>query len=407
MISIIHLSGRIKTINDYQYSYRQYMMKNNYKVNIQIFKEYKNFRIQPWRFYVQLGFLILTIWIGIEFYIFVNQLEQGIVPLISRPAGVEAFLPISALISFKYWILTGIFNTIHPSALVLLLIFGFISILLKKGFCSWICPIGLLSEILAKLHIKIFDRQFKLPKILDNPLRSLKYLLLLFFVWAIFWEMNEEALKNFIYSPYNRIADIKMLHFFTHISETTLWTLAILFGLSLALPYFWCRYLCLYGALMGALSWLSPFKIRRNTDTCTDCKLCTKACPANILVHKEKTVFSDECHACLKCVDVCPVKDTLHLSALKHRYPLSRKIYAWILVAIFLSGIAIAKISGVWNNRIGHEEYLFHIKRLEGAEYFHNQGNVPDYDKQKWQPDTNSENFTPQQEGAIDAENSK
>ena len=139
----------------------------------------EQFSIQKYRFLIQVGFFVLTIWIGIEFYIFVDQLEQGIIPTVSRPAGVESFLPISGLISLKYWVLTGIFNTIHPSALVLLLIFIVISLFLKKGFCSWICPIGWFSELLTKLHIKIFSRQLKLPRWLDYPFRSLKYLLLL------------------------------------------------------------------------------------------------------------------------------------------------------------------------------------------------------------------------------------
>jgi polyferredoxin len=348
----------------------------------------EQFSIQKYRFLTQVGFFVLTIWIGIEFYVFVGQLEKGIVPTISRPAGVEAFLPISALISLKYWILTGVFNTIHPSALVLLIIFLVISLFLKKGFCSWMCPVGWFSELLTKLHIKIFSRQFKLPRWLDYPPRSLKYLLLLFFIWAIFGQMNEETLKSFIYSPYNRVADIKMLYFFLYMSQTTFRTLSLLVVLSLAIPYFWCRYLCPYGALLGAISWLSPFKIRRNKPSCIDCEKCSKVCPTKIVVHKEKSVFSDECHACLRCVDVCPVKDTLYLSVSKSRFRLSRKTYAWLIVIIFIAGTSLARILGIWENSIPIKEYQYHIQHINEAEYHHNQGEVPDYDREKWFPKT-------------------
>jgi polyferredoxin len=348
-------------------------------------KRASHFRIDKYRNWVQIGFILITIWIGIEFYIFIDQLEQGIEP-IKRPSGVEAFLPISALISLKYWLLTGIFNQVHPSALVLFLIFGATGLFLKKGFCSWICPFGWLSEVLTKLHIKIFDRQFKLPKWLDYPLRSLKYLLLFFFVWAVFWQMNELVLKTFMYSPYNRVADIKMMYFFTQMSETTFWTLAILVGLSVAIPFFWCRYLCPYGALLGAMSWLSPLKIHRNTDSCIDCEKCSKVCPAKILVHRDKTVFSDECHACLTCIDACPVKDTLYLSVTKSRYRMSRKTYAWAIIILFIAGTSTARILGVWENDISTAEYRYHIEHISGPEYNHNRGEVSEYEKEKWQP---------------------
>ncbi len=347
-------------------------------------KPKEKFRIQPYRRLIQIGFLLVTLWIGFEFVLFVQQLEKGIEPTISRPPGVEAFLPISGLISLKYWILTGIFNTIHPSALVLLLIILATALFLKKGFCSWVCPIGLLSEFLAGIHKKLFDRQVHLPRWLDYPLRSLKYLLMFFFVWAVFAGMNVADLHNFIYSPYNRVADIKMLLFFAHMSSTTFWVLVILVVLSIAIPYFWCRFLCPYGALLGALSWLSPFKIHRNQATCTDCKKCTLVCPANIQVHKAGAVFSDECHACLQCVDACPVKDTLYFSATKKRVKLSPKAYAIIIVLLFLLGTTIARLTGYWQNSISKKEYLYHIKHLNDPAYFHNQGQVPDYQEGGW-----------------------
>jgi hypothetical protein len=72
---------------------------------------------------------------GVQFSIFVNQLEHGIYPTVTRPPGIEAFLPISSLISLKYWLVTGIFNRVHPSDLIILIA----ALVLKRGFCSWVC----------------------------------------------------------------------------------------------------------------------------------------------------------------------------------------------------------------------------------------------------------------------------
>jgi polyferredoxin len=357
-------------------------MKNPFKVD---HRKHGKYRIRPFRQVIQMLFLLLVIWIGVEFVLFVHSLEKSTGTEVQRPPGVEAFLPISALISLRYWLTTGIFNTVHPAALFILLLILTISFLLKKSFCSWICPVGLFSELLSKIHRKIFDRQFKLPTWLDFPLRSLKYLLLLFFLNAIFLEMTITDLENFLYSPYNQVADIKMLKFFSEISATTFWTLVILVLLSLLLPYFWCRYLCPYGALLGAISWLSPWKIQRQKTTCIDCEKCTRVCPASIKVHKLNQVISDECHGCLNCIDVCPVNDTLYLAVTPNKFRLSRKIYALLLVFLFSSGFIIANILGLWQNSITAETYRYHLQHLEDPEYQHNRGQVPEYDKTKWE----------------------
>ncbi len=82
-----------------------------------------------------------------------------------------------------------------------------LGLLAKKAFCSWICPIGTLSEMLAALSRRLFRRTLSLPRLLDLPLRSLKYLLLAFFVHAVFWEMSPQSVVDFLDSPYNRVAE--------------------------------------------------------------------------------------------------------------------------------------------------------------------------------------------------------
>lgn len=329
---------------------------------------------------VQWGFLVLVLMIGVEFMLFVRQLERGMEPTVVRPPGVGAFLPISGLLSLNYWILTGVFSRIQPSGLVLLLIICSTALLLKRGFCSWVCPFGLLSDYLEKIHKFVLRRRLALPRFLDYPLRSLKYVVLLYFVWSIFVLMDVAQIERFIYSPYHRIADIKMLKFFAEPSTAKAVTIAVLTGLSLLIPYFWCRYLCPYGGLLGVLSVVSPFKIRRNRQTCTGCERCARVCPARIRVHKVGTVYSDECHACLRCVDVCPVDRALSLSAPKRRLAVPKPAYAAAIILLFVLGTFTARVSGYWQNAISTREYRHHILRLHHPQYIHHQGTVPDYD---------------------------
>ncbi len=121
--------------------------------------------------------------------------------------------------NFKYLLTSGHVPLVHPAAMFLFLAFLAMSVFLKKAFCSWLCPVGTLSENLWKLGRKLFGRNFQLPKWADLPLRGLKYLLLAFFVFVI-GAMSAETLEGFMQSPYGLMADVKMLNFFRGIGVT-------------------------------------------------------------------------------------------------------------------------------------------------------------------------------------------
>lgn len=322
-----------------------------------------------WRRAVQVGFAALNIVIGYQFYVFVRAaqtMEHGDLPF--RPPGVEGWLPISGLMGLIDWIGSGYLNTVHPAATVLLLAFLAVSLLLRKSFCSWLCPVGFISDLLANLGRKMFGRNFRLPRVVDVTLMSLKYLLLAFFLWA-FYTMGLQGIAAFIESPYNQIADVKMLLFFAEIGTVAAVVLIVLAVGSVFVHGFWCRYLCPYGALLGFVSWLSPVKVRRNPASCIDCGKCDKICPSRLPVMIKQNIISVECTGCMECVEICPVKDTLHMGT-KRRKPQPRTV-AIAVVAVFLLFVAGAKMFGVWQTSVSDPEYRFHISRLQSTEYGH------------------------------------
>ena len=333
---------------------------------------------QFFRSTVQLAFLILCLWIGVEFYLFMQWgSSTGQASYVNRPPGAEGFLPISALISLKYWYLTGIVNDIHPAGLFIFISIVAIGLLLKKAFCSWLCPIGTISESLWLLGRKIVGRNLQISRWFDYPLRSLKYILAFFFIYAVS-QMDAGSLKSFIVSPYNRVADIKMYLFFARIGSFALWCMIIIMVLSIFVKSFWCRYLCPYGAFLGSLSLLSPFKIRRNQSTCIDCELCTKACPANINVHQLNKVRSDECSGCLECVAVCPVKETLVMRLPKGSNQMPTWVFGSLVVGVFVAITGLAMLTGKWQNSISKEEYLKRMQNIDSPIYEHFGGNAPE-----------------------------
>ena len=330
---------------------------------------------QRWRRGFQLAFLALNIWLGSEFYLWVRQFETGATgPLLERPAGVEGWLPIAGMMNLRYWMQTGAVPEIHPAALFLFVTFLAMAFLLRKAFCSWLCPIGTLSEYLWRAGRKVFRHNFELPRWLDVALRGLKYLLLGFFVWAV-GGMSATAIREFMYSPYGLIADVKMLNFFRYLGTAGLTVISFLAAASLLVPNFWCRYLCPYGALLGLASLLSPLRIRRNPEPCIDCAKCAKACPSLLPVDRLISVRSAECTGCMLCVTVCPAEGALAMTLprLKEDGKARAQVPGWAMAAaaavLFLGVVGLAKASGHWASDIPASVYQRVVPHAEATRH--------------------------------------
>ncbi|HEY4900815.1 MAG TPA: 4Fe-4S binding protein [Terriglobales bacterium] len=312
---------------------------------------------QQLRLGFQLAFLALNVWIGVQFYQWVRWAEtEGVTPTVARPAGIEGWLPIAGLMQFKYVLLTGEVPRIHPAGFFLFTAFLLMSFLLRKSFCGWLCPVGTLSEYLWKLGRSTFRRNFALPRWLDLGLRSLKYLLLGFFAYAVF-SMSAAAIAEFLTTPYGLIVDVRMLNFFRYLGGTAAFVILGLIVASIFVQNFWCRYLCPYGALMGIAALLSPLRITRREPACIDCAKCAKVCPAALPVDKLVQIRSAECTGCLECIAVCPAKDALVLAA-----PGKRAVPAWSMAAgiaiIFFGLVGYAKLTRRWDTQLPKQVYF-------------------------------------------------
>lgn len=301
---------------------------------------------------VQVAFLLLNVWIGVQFYIWVRFFESGgVTTYMTRPPGVEGWLPIASLMGLKYTLFTGLVPEVHPAGMFLLTAFVAISIIFRKAFCSWLCPIGTISEWLWQGGRELFGRTFMLPRWLDVPLRSLKYILFGLFAWVVATMPVAEILA-FLTSPYGVVADVKMLGFFRDAGRLTIQVCGVLVILSVVTRNFWCRYLCPYGALMGLASLLSPMRITRDPVSCIDCGKCAVACPSSIPVDVLTMVRTAECNGCLTCVSVCPVKDALEMRTLARRRRVTAPQIAMGVAVIFIAIVGYAKFAGHWHGHV-------------------------------------------------------
>jgi polyferredoxin len=237
----------------------------------------------------------------------------------------------------------------------LLIAFLAASWVFRKSFCSWLCPVGTVSEALWKLGRQTFGRNFQLPRKLDVALRGVKYLLLGLFGYAV-GSMSVAGIRAFLEGPYGVVDDVKMLNFFRYLGLTGGVVMASIVVASVFVRNFWCRYLCPYGALMGLTALASPLRIRRNESACIDCGKCAKACPSALPVDRLVTIASAECTGCFECVAECPAAGALLMAA-----PKSRRVPAWAVavgtVGLFLGLVGYAQWRGYWRTDLPSQVY--------------------------------------------------
>jgi polyferredoxin len=310
----------------------------------------------------QASFLLLNIWIGVQFLVFVRYYEAdgvGLAP--SRPPGVEGWLPIASLMNLKVFLATGEIPGVHPAGLFLLTAFVAMSWLARKSFCSWLCPVGTVSEYLWRCGRHLFKRSPRLPRWLDVGLRSIKYLLFSLFLYAVV-SMPVDAIRQFLGGPYGLLDDVKMLNFFRSLTVVGGGVIAILVMAAVFIENFWCRYLCPYGAFLGLAGLASPLRIRRNPSLCIDCDKCTKACPSRLPVAQLITIRSAECSSCMQCVAACPAAGALAMTA-----PRRRRVPAWAVAVsvagLFLGLYGYAQWSGHWRTDLPDQVYRELIPR--------------------------------------------
>lgn len=301
------------------------------------------------RFWTQLGFLAASTLTGLHFHRFAVSLADEALPLVARPSEVDAWLPISSFTSLVYLLKSGVANSVHPAGLVIFSVILVLAVVVRRGFCSWVCPVGTLSEWGHRLGRRLFGGTLALPRALDGLLRSVKYLLLAFF-FVMIVGLSAESLHAFIHGTYNRACDLKMYALFARPSATTLTVVSVLAALSLVIKNFWCRYLCPYGALLGLASVPSRVAVRRDSAACTGCGRCSRACPSRIDVARAAVVRSPECTACYACVGACPEAEALRFGPKAKHKRLTPLAYAVVTLAALVLLPQAFRALGYWES---------------------------------------------------------
>lgn len=192
----------------------------------------------------------------------------------------------------------------------ILLLFGTI---LGRTICGWICPLGLIQELLHKVPT------FKIRKSnMTRMLSYLKYVLLAIFVVAIpLWyglmhDMPMPGFCKFICPAGTLEGAIGLLsnpantdlYSMLGIFFTRKFAILIIIGLACIFCYrSFCRFICPLGAIYGLFNRFCLVGVKVDMAKCNGCGSCVRHCGMDV-----KHVGDHECINCAKCMDVCAQK---------------------------------------------------------------------------------------------------
>jgi ferredoxin-type protein NapH len=168
-------------------------------------------------------------------------------------------------------------------------------IFLGRGWCGWFCPFGTVNDLLSWRKVRY-----------RKALSPLKFLVLLGTVAAA-WRLADTwfcklcpAASLTASLPYFAMGLTEpTTPFFIHMGTLAATVLGMI-----VVARFWCRYLCPMGAILALFNHASFFGLRLNSQKCTSCNVCQKACPMGIAPHLEGN--STNCIKCGECVSSCP-----------------------------------------------------------------------------------------------------
>lgn len=191
----------------------------------------------------------------------------------------------------------------------IILLYG---LLAGRWICGWLCPFGLIQELLYKV---------KTPKVrkskITRALSYFKYVVLVFFVFIIpiLYSLRNTPVPAFCkyICPAGTLEGAMGL-LSNKVNESSLrmlgpiftWKFLLMVSIIVGCVFIFrlfCRFLCPLGLLYGFFNKISIFGIKLDKPKCVDCGKCISKCKMDI-----RHVGDVECISCGECIDVCPTK---------------------------------------------------------------------------------------------------
>lgn len=189
----------------------------------------------------------------------------------------------------------------------------FVGAIIGRFVCGWLCPFGLIQDLLHKIPFPKKVKTFRGDKLL----RKLKYAILLIFVILMplfLVDLLGQGAPYFckLICPVGTLEGgiplvllNKALHNtigWLYVWKTVILAVTIFVSIVIYRPF--CKYICPLGAIYSVFNPVSVFRYRVDKGTCTNCGVCAKICDMGC--DPVKNANSLECIRCGKCKKNCP-----------------------------------------------------------------------------------------------------
>lgn len=196
-----------------------------------------------------------------------------------------------------------------------LYVIGFLMLfgtLMGRLICGWLCPFGLIQELLHKIPLPKLRTGQK-----TSNLKYLKYVILLVFVFILpaFWVngagIGDPAFCKYICPAGTLEGGIPLVLLnetlrsalgFLFIWKLALLVITIIFSILIFRPF--CRFICPLGAIYAVFNAISLYRLEVDADRCTRCGTCLKTCKMGVKLYEHPN--DPECIRCLDCINTCP-----------------------------------------------------------------------------------------------------
>jgi NosR/NirI family nitrous oxide reductase transcriptional regulator len=178
-----------------------------------------------------------------------------------------------------------IFKYTLPTYLLWVFVIGS-TILWGRVYCGRICAFGALTQLMDPIVPR--KMRFEIPVRIEKHANRIKYVLLAG-VLAYFVATRDVSIYRWV-EPF---------WMFGLFGTTGMWFgLAVLLAATVFVRNLYCRFLCPVGAMLGILSNLTVFRIKRWSE-CKSCKICEKTCEWGAIRGPE--IVASECVRCDDC----------------------------------------------------------------------------------------------------------
>ena len=247
------------------------------------------------------------------------------------------------LASIQFW---PALLALHVGVLALLVA---LTLVFGRIYCSVICPLGVMQDVISRLHGMRKKNRFTYSK----EKRWLRYGVLAVFVASALAGVNAVVSLLAPYSSYGRIAGSLMKpvyeagnnvlaavaeHFNSYaFYSVDVWmkslptlvvasvTLVVIAVLAWRGGRTYCNTICPVGTILSFLARFSWLKVRIDGSKCVDCGLCTKNCKASAIDFKNHRIDYSRCVVCGDCIDKCR-KGAISLSSRRADKQTSRQV---------------------------------------------------------------------------------